>query len=149
MPASMGREHTDMPRVARSVTTGGDSRPPRAIRRPLVVIIADQASALMSEPEWLTGDRNSITVATTDRLRVTLMALQPDAEIGSKTIDDTIVVQTLRGQVRLDVNGMEVALGPGQLTTIEEPGPWQITAETEALLLVTAAHADGVGDSDG
>jgi hypothetical protein len=68
MPASMGREQTDTQRVARSVTTGGDSRPPRAIRRPLVVNVADQASELMSEPEWQTGDRNSITVATTDRL---------------------------------------------------------------------------------
>jgi quercetin dioxygenase-like cupin family protein len=148
MPASMGGEQTDTQRVARSVTTGGDSRPPRAIRRPLVVNVADQASELMSEPEWQTGDRNSITVATTDRLRVTLTALQPDAQIGSETINDTIVAQTIRGQVRLEVDEMEVALGPGQLTTIEEPGPWQITAETEALLLVTAAHADGVGASD-
>jgi quercetin dioxygenase-like cupin family protein len=140
----MARERTDAGRVARIVTTGGDTRPPRAIRRPLIVHVADQASALMSEPEWQTGDRNSITIATTDRLRVTLTALRAGAAIGSDTTDDTIVVQTLRGQVRMAVNGMDLTLGPGQLTTIEDPGSWEIVAETEALLLVTAAHPDGL-----
>jgi hypothetical protein len=145
----MAGEQTDMQRVARTVTTGGNTRPPRAIRRPAVVNLADQASALMSEPEWQTGDRNSITVATTDRLRVTLTALHPGAEIGSEAVDDTIVVQTLRGQVTLATGGMNLALGPDQLTTIEEPGSWQITADTEALLLITAAHPSGlVGGSD-
>jgi quercetin dioxygenase-like cupin family protein len=140
----MAREPSDSRRIARSVTTGGDTRPPRAIRRPLVIHVADQASALMSEPEWQTGDRNSITIATTDRVRVTLTALHPGAAIGSDTTDDTIVVQTLRGQVRMDVDGMDLSLGPGQLTTIEDPGSWQIVAQTEALLLVTAAHPDGL-----
>jgi quercetin dioxygenase-like cupin family protein len=140
----MTRDHRVHGDVARIVTSGGDTRPPRAIRRPLVVNVADQASALMSEPEWRTGDRNSITVATTDRLRVTLTALQSGAELGSEATDDTIVVQTLRGQVRLAVDGMDLTLGPGQLTTIEDPGPWRLVAETEALLLVTAAHPEGM-----
>jgi quercetin dioxygenase-like cupin family protein len=140
----MARKGTDTEQVARVVTTGGDARPPRAIRRPLVVHVADQASALMSEPEWHTGDRNSITVATTDRVRVTLTALHRGAEIGSETTDDTIVIQALRGQVRMAVDGMDLTLGPGQLTTIEDPRSWQIVAETEALLLVTAAHPEGL-----
>ena len=139
MPAS---KHQD--RVERVVTTGGDTRPSRAIRRPLIVNIADGASSLMSEPEWTSGDRNSMTVATMDRLRVTLTALHPGAEIGSEATDHTIVLQTLRGQVRLRLDGMDVQLGPGQLTTIEDPGPWRVVAETEALLLVTAARSDGV-----
>ena len=139
----MAREPTNSARPARVVTTGGDTRPPRAIRRPVVVHVADQASALMSEPEWQTGDRNSITIATTDRVRVTLTALHPGAEIGNEGTDDTIVVQTLRGQVRMAVDGMDLTLGPGQLTTIEDPRSWQIVAETEALLLLTAAHPDG------
>ena len=131
-------------RVERMVTTGGGTRPPRAIRRPLVVNVADQASALMAEPEWRRGDRNSITIATTDRIRVTLTALHAGADIGSETTDDTIVVQTLRGRVRVTVDEMELELGPGQLTTIEEPRTWRIAAETEALLLLTAAHPDGL-----
>jgi quercetin dioxygenase-like cupin family protein len=144
MPVSKDATQTGAPRADRIVTTGGPSRPPRAIRRPLVVNVADQASSLMAEPEWQRGDRNSITVATTDRIRVTLTALHPGARIGSEETDHTIVVQTLRGQVQLAVDGMEIALGPGQLTTIEDPGPWHIVADTEALLLVTAAHPDGL-----
>lgn len=140
----------DMPRThERLVTSGGDTRPPRAIRRPLVVNIADQATALMSEPEWQAGDRNSITVATTDRVRVTLTALHSGAEIGNEATDDTIVVQNLRGQVQVWVNGMNLSLGPGQLTTLEDAGSWRIAAESDALLLVTAAHPDGrVGAPD-
>jgi quercetin dioxygenase-like cupin family protein len=132
-----GRPHV------RAVTSGGGTRPPRAIRRPLIVNVADQATSLMSEPEWQSGDRNSITVATTDRLRVTLTALHPGAVIGSEEMDDTIVVQAMRGQVRMTVNGMDIPLGPGQLATIEEPGSWRIAAETESLLLLTAALPDG------
>ena len=138
----MAREHIDHERVERVVTTGGETRPPRAIRRPLVVNVAEQASALMSEPEWTGGDRNSITVATTDQLRVTLTALRPGAEIGGEATDDTIVIQAVRGQVRVAVHGMDLNLGPGQLTTLEDAGPWQVVAETEALLLMTAAHPD-------
>jgi quercetin dioxygenase-like cupin family protein len=140
----MGRDQSNSSRGPRVVTTGGDTRPPRAIRRPLVVNVADQASAVMTEPEWQTGDRNSITIATTDRVRVTLTALHRGAGIGSEATDDTIVVQTLRGQVQIAVDGMDLALGPGQLTTIEDPGPWRIVAEIDALLLVTAAHPDGL-----
>jgi quercetin dioxygenase-like cupin family protein len=103
----------------------------------------------MSEPEWHTGTRNSITVATTDRVRVMLTALHPGAEIGSEATNDTVILQTLRGQVRIAVDGMDISLGPGQLTTIEDPSSWQLVAETEALLLITAAHPDGfVGASD-
>jgi quercetin dioxygenase-like cupin family protein len=139
----------DRDRAERIITTGGDTRPPRAIRRPLVVNLADQAGVLTSEPEWHTGDRNSITVATTNRLRVTLTGLHPGAEIGREATDGTIVVQTLRGQVHVVVDGMDIALGPGQLTTIDDPSAWQLVAETEALLLITAAHPDGfVGASD-
>ena len=134
-------------RPERIVTSGGGTRPARPLRRPHIVNVADQASALMSEPEWQSGDRNSITVATTDRMRITLTALHPGAAIGSDEVDDTLVVQTLRGQVRLVVAGLDLALGPGQLTTVEDPGPWRISAETESLLLLTAAHPDGTETS--
>jgi quercetin dioxygenase-like cupin family protein len=130
-------------RHERMVTSGGAARPARTLRRPHIVNVADQASTLMSEPEWHTGDRNSITVATTDRMRITLTALHPGAAIGSDDVDDTLVVQILRGQIRLEVSGMDLALGPGQLTTVEDPGPWRISAQTESLLLLTAAHPDG------
>ena len=133
----------DVARHGRSITSGGAARPARAIRRPHIVNVADQASVLMSEPEWHRGDRNSITVATTDRMRITLTALHPGAAIGSDEVDDTLIVQTLRGQIRLEVSGMDLVLGPGQLTTVEDPGPWRISAKSESLLLLTAAHPDG------
>ena len=136
-------------RPAKPITSGGDERPARAIRRPLIVNVADQATQLMAEPQWQDRDKNSITIATTDRLRVTLSALHAGAEIGSEETNDTIVLQALRGQVRLSASDMEIPLGPGQLATVEEPGPWRVVAETEALLLLTAGLEDGlIGRAD-
>jgi quercetin dioxygenase-like cupin family protein len=106
--------------------------------------MADQATQLMSEPEWRERDRNAITIATTDRLRVTLTALHAGAEMGSEETNDTIVVQALRGRAHLSINGMDIPLGPGHLATVEEPGRWRIVANTDALLLLTAGLEDGL-----
>jgi hypothetical protein len=44
---------------------------------------------------------------------------------------------------------MDIPLGPGQLTTVEEPGGWRARAETDALVLLTAGlHAGLIGRAD-
>jgi quercetin dioxygenase-like cupin family protein len=127
--------------TGKPVTSGSDTRPPRPLRRPLIVDLGSEAATLFEEPEWREGDRNSRTVATSDRLRITLTALRSGAEIGSEESNDTLAIQTLRGRLELDIDGNEVELGEGQLATVEEPRDWRLRAMTDALVLITVGLA--------
>ena len=127
---------------ARSVTTGTGTRPPRPLLRPVLIDLEREAATLYGEPEWAERDRNSRTVATTDRMRIVLTALRAGAELGSAETDHTLAVQALRGDLRLTVDGADVDLRPGQLATVEEPRDWAIRATSDALLLLTVALAD-------
>jgi quercetin dioxygenase-like cupin family protein len=119
------------------VTSGSDTRPPRPLRRPVLVDVGDEASTLLDEPEWTSGDRNSRTLATTDRLRIVLTALRAGAELSSDESNDTLAVQALRGDLAVRVDGVDLDLRAGQLATVEEPREWRVRAATDALLLLT------------
>ncbi len=133
---------------ARSATTGSSTRPSRPLRRPMIVDIDRDAASLTDEPQWASGNRNSRTVAVTDRLRVTLTALKAGAELASADLRDTLVVHVLRGQVRLTADQMDVELWPGQLGTVEDPAAWSVHADSDALVLLTAGQPDGSARSD-
>jgi quercetin dioxygenase-like cupin family protein len=132
----MNRTPTDH---ARPVTSGSDTRPARPLRRPLLVDLEREAATLFGEPEWAERDRNSRTIATTDRMRITLTALRRGAELGSHESDDTLAVQSLLGDVRLSVDEADVDLHAGQLATMEEPSDWSIRAISDAVILLTVA----------
>jgi quercetin dioxygenase-like cupin family protein len=105
----------------------------------VLIDLGEEAASLLGEPQPESRDRNSRTVATTDRVRVTVTALEAGAELGSEESDDTLVVQALRGQLSLHVDGMDVDLRAGQLATVEEPAAWRIRAATDSVLLITVA----------
>lgn len=119
------------------VTSGSDTRPPRALRRPVLIDVGDEASTLLEEPEWTSGDRNSRTLAMTERLRIVLTALRAGAELSSEESNDTLAVHALRGDLELRVDGLDLELQAGQLAAVEEPREWRVRAATDALLLLT------------
>ncbi len=122
-----------------ALTSGTQVRPPRDLAEPVVIDLAGEAATLFDEPQWSQGDRNSRTVSTTERMRVTLTALRSGAELGNEGTDDTLAVQVQRGRVSLDVNGQSTELGQGQLAIVAQPGGWRLTAAEDALLLLTVA----------
>lgn len=121
------------------VTHGSATRPARPLRRPVLVDLVQTAQSLFDEPEWADGDRNSRTVATTNRMRVTLTALRAGAELGSRELTDTMSIEVLRGDLTLRLHGDAVDLHAGQLTTIEEPNGWSLAAQADSVLLLTVA----------
>lgn len=133
---------------AHAETTGSATRPPRPLRRPLIVDVDRDAASLTDEPQWTLGNRNSKTVAVTDRLRVTLTALRAGAELASPDLRDTLVVHVLRGEVRLTADGLAVELRPGQLGTIEDPAGWRLRADSEALVLLTTGLPEERSSAD-
>ena len=134
-----GRRHDAVTHDA--VTSGSDTRPPRPLLRPVRIDLDDEAQSLRAEPEWQTTDRNSRTVATTDRMRIVLTALRRGAEIGNAAVDDTLAIQVLDGRVTAEVDGVAVNLDPRGLTTIEGPSSWRVRAEADSLILLTSAMA--------
>jgi quercetin dioxygenase-like cupin family protein len=127
------------PTAPRSVTTGTGTRPPRPLLRPALIDLESEAATLYGEPEWVEGDRNSRTVATTDRMRIVLTALRAGAELGSVESNDTLAIQALRGDLTLTIDGADVDVRAGQLATIEEARDWTVRATSDALLLLTVA----------
>jgi len=125
------------------VTSGSDTRPSRDLAGPVVIDVAEEAGTLFDEPEWAERDRNSRTVATTERMRVTLTALRRGARIGGEATDDTMTVQVLRGSVSLTGGGQAAELDAGQLATLEQPSGWELAATDDALLLLTVALGHG------
>ena len=122
-----------------AMTSGSDSRPARDLRAPQVVDLKAEAEALFDEPEWADRDRNSRTVTTTERMRVTVTALRAGAELGDDGTDDTLAVQVLRGRARLELGEDSADLSQGQLATIAAPGRWRLRADEDALFLLTVA----------
>ena len=129
-------------------TSGTQVRPPRDLAEPVVIDLAGEAGTLFDEPQWSQGDRNSRTVSTTERMRVTLTALRAGAELGNEGTDDTLAVQVQRGRVSLDVNGQSIDLGEGQLAIVAQPGVWRLRATDDALLLLTVAINRGPSPTD-
>ncbi len=126
-----------------AITSGSDSRPGRDLRSPQVLDLTAEAASLFDEPEWAERDRNSRTIASSDRMRVTLTALRQGTELGSDGNDDSLAVQVLRGGVRVELGGGSEELTDGQLATMAHPGPWRLRATGDALLLLTVATGGG------
>jgi hypothetical protein len=129
-----------------ALTSGSDTRSPRPLLRPVRIDLAEEGRSLRTEPEWQARDRNSRTVATTDRMRVVLIALRHGAEIGNADIDDTLTIQVLDGRLSAEVDA--IALDPGGLTTIEGPSSWRVRAEADSLILLTSAMARDTEQED-
>jgi quercetin dioxygenase-like cupin family protein len=106
-----------------------------------------EADQLMGEPAWADGDRNSRTVATTDRMRIVLIALRTGATLGSELLDDTLSVQLLEGRLDVRIDGADVELSRGQLATVETPRAWEAVATSDSLVLLTSAlNEDSQGE---
>lgn len=126
-----------------AITSGSDTRPSRDLAEPQVLDVAAEAQSLFDEPEWGERDRNSRTIARTERLRITLTALRAGSEIGSDSTDDTLAVQVLRGRATIDAGGGATEVREGQLGTVPEAGTWRVRADEDALLLLTVALGSG------
>lgn len=135
-------QHTGLDARADATTGGSDSRPARDLRPSQVLDVMAEAAALFNEPEWADRDRNSRTIVSGDRMRVTITALRRGAELGGDGNDDTLSIHALRGTVRVEVGGGSEDLSEGQLATVAEPGPWSLRATDDALLLITVALGD-------
>ena len=94
---------------------------------------------IKTEPAWLNGPRNAITVFKSDRLRFVLIALHAGAEMPTHMADGMISVQVLEGSLRFGTDAETVQLAQGQLVVLHERIPHSVLALEESLFLLTLA----------
>src|SRR5690606_7381779 len=90
----------------------------RLVDAPLVTIdLPKFMRQIKSEPAWLNGPRNAITVFKSDHMRLVLIALHSGAERPTHTADGTISVQVLEGDIQFGTTDEAVQLREGQMVT--------------------------------
>ena len=92
---------------------------------------------LAREPEWLSGDRNAVTVVKTANLSVVLTVIKKGAKLCGHEVDGPITIQVLSGAVRFGL-GMEAkTLRAGTIIALDRAIPHEIEALENSALILT------------
>lgn len=105
-----------------------------------IVDIGAEGVALLGEPEWTTGDRNSRTLFKADTLRVVLTALRGQAVMQNDDPDEAVSIQPLQGELTVRVGAQDVQVESGDLVCVGEGEPWEVLASTDSLFLLTVGR---------
>lgn len=113
-------------------------REKRLVSAPLVrVSLAEELARLKSEPEWLSGDRNSVTLVNTPEMGLVLIVLRPGATICGHQLERPITVQVLSGGIRFTADADTCTAGEGDVVTLRKSIPHDLEATSESALLLT------------
>ena len=105
-----------------------------------LVDVGAEGVALLTEPEWTAGDRNSRTLFKADSLRVVLTALRSGARLTNEDPDESVAIQPLQGELAVTVGAQEIPVRAGQLVCVAEGEPWEVRASTDSLLMLGVAR---------
>ena len=82
---------------------------------------------------------SSTTLLKTDTLRVVLMALKAGARLAKHHADGRLVVQVLEGEIEFHAENVPHQLRAGALVSLEAMTQHEVSASTDAVLLLTIA----------
>jgi quercetin dioxygenase-like cupin family protein len=82
---------------------------------------------------------SSTTLLKTDTLRVVLTALKAGARLHKHHADGRLVVQVLEGEIEFHAEDTPHHLHKGTLVSLEAMAQHEVTASTDAVLLLTIA----------
>jgi redox-sensitive bicupin YhaK (pirin superfamily) len=124
-------------------TSGTDRRPARMLTAPLARYdLAEELRRLGSEPPGNDQDRATITLARAGTLRVAVSRLTAGSELGGDDTEGALAVVVLGGSVTVEHDGAAERAEADQLVVIDRGGPWSLTAETDAALLLAVSWPD-------
>lgn len=110
----------------------------RVLDAPYVVKDINQSlQQLMSEDGWGETDCNGITLFKTDNLTSVLICMHTGSRIGENTIDGTVTLQVIEGEVELTADEEVITLHTGQITMIHHEVTHSLLATEETVLLLT------------
>lgn len=110
----------------------------RLLDAPYVVSDINSAMAqLMNENGWEETDCNGITLFKTDNLTTVLICMHTGSRIGENTIDGTVTLQVVEGEVELTANEDVLTLHTGQIVMLHHDVTHSILATEETVMLLT------------
>ena len=124
----------------KDVTTGTDTRPPRATNSELLGFdLAREIDQLAAEPAWAEHGRTSKTLAKSPSFRLVLTLLRAGGEIGDDDVWSPLAIQVLGGAVRAAQAGRELHVGAGGLAWFDSGPGWSVIADEDAALLLAVS----------
>jgi quercetin dioxygenase-like cupin family protein len=105
-----------------------------------ILDVGAEGVALLGEPEWVGGDRNSRTLFKADTLRVVLTALRAGAVMRNEDPDEAVAIQPLQGEIAVRAGSQEIAARNGDLVCVDDGEPWEVRAATDSLFLLTVGR---------
>ena len=116
-------------------------RADRELAGPAVTFkINDEIDMLTREPEWLSGDRNAVTVVKTPNLGVVLTAVKKGAKLCGHEVDGPITIQVLSGAVRFGLGVEAKTLRDGTVIALDRAIPHVIEALENSALILTSVR---------
>ena len=98
--------------------------------------LAQELAVLQQEVSWQRGDRNARTLVEEPGLRIVLTVLKAGARIREHRTDRPVVIQALKGYVRVEAPDETIDLLAGRLMTLQPGVPHDLEAlELSAFLL--------------
>ncbi len=131
--------HQEEPRPHPGTTTGSDERPAQRLAGTLLLFdLTAELTQLQAESEWVSGDRNAITLVKEGDLRITLTALRSGARMDPHRTDGYTSVQVMAGRLRI-VSADTHDLSTGDLLVIGKAVVHEVVALEDAAFLLTIA----------
>jgi quercetin dioxygenase-like cupin family protein len=110
----------------------------RVLDAPYVVTdINASVVQLMNEAGWEKTDCNGITLFKTDNLTSVLICMHTGSRIGENSIDGTVTIQVVEGEVELTADEEVVTLHTGQMVMLHHEVTHSILATEETVMLLT------------
>ena len=104
--------------------------------------VAGEVESLLSEPAWERFDRNARTLVKDGAFRVVLTALKVGAALDEHRVTARVMVQTVRGHLRVHLSEPDVAaidLPTGHVAVLQPGITHRVEAVEESAFLLTVA----------
>jgi quercetin dioxygenase-like cupin family protein len=110
--------------------------------------LSAEVQSLRRDLHHTSGGRAAKTLAKADGVRVTLVLLASGATLNPESTAGGASLQVLEGRVRVQADGDQWDLGPGDLMVMGENLREPVTAIEEAAFVVTVAWPAGAGAAE-
>ncbi|MEO6313844.1 MAG: hypothetical protein ABIU63_10925 [Chitinophagaceae bacterium] len=116
----------------------------RIIDAPAVLIDLNAfVTQLKEETAWGKNDRNGITVFKTPGMTIVLTALHKGASIDGLLVEGILTLQVIEGSVSIDTEDNSMTLSAKQMVVLHPASKQNVTAQQDAVLLLTNTHVSG------
>lgn len=120
----------------------GTIRTPAATGGPVLGIDLGAAACQLRQEDTWSGHRNAVTLVKHRDFRLVLVALKPGARLARHGVRGSVLIQVLAGRVRVGIYDQDLSLTAGQIVSLDPQLDHEVSAISDALLLITIGWSD-------